>query len=86
MSNQTFNGIPSAPPPSSRSSIDSVVSPHHDWLGQSALQAHGAERLAEQAALGHAEGRLVQLGGGAAPEGPGDEGVPPFQRLLGHHG
>lgn len=85
-SNHTFSGIPSAPLPSSPSSIKSVISPHHDWLRQSALWAHGAEGLAEQAALGHAEGWLIQLGGGAAPEGPGDEGVPPFQRLLGHHG
>lgn len=63
---------------SPRHSPHSLVSPHHDRLGQSALRAHVAERLAEQAAPGHTEGGFVELGGGAAPEGPGDEGVPPF--------
>lgn len=56
---------------------------HHDRLWQSVLYAHVAERLAEQAAAGPAgEGQLVQVRGGASPEGPGDEGTPPFKRLL----
>lgn len=63
---------------SPRSSPGSLVSPHHDRLWKSALRAHGAEWLAEQAAPGHTEGGFIELGGGAAPKGPGDEGVPPF--------
>lgn len=62
---------------------DVSASSHQDWFGQSVLHAHGTERLTEQAAGGGAGQRqLVQLGGGAAPEGPVDEGTPPFKRLL----
>lgn len=56
---------------------------HHHRLRQSVLDANGAERPAEQAAARRAgEGQLVQVRGGASPEGPGDEGTPPFKRLL----
>lgn len=32
--------------------------------------------------MGLTEGQFIQVRGGAAPEGPGDERTPPFERLL----
>lgn len=59
------------------------VPTHHDWLWQSVLYTNTAERLAEQAAAGRTgEGQFIQVRGGASPEGPVDEGPPPFKWLL----
>lgn len=52
---------------------------HHDRLWQSVLHAHTAERLSEQAAARHAERQLIEVRGGAFPEGPGDQRAPPFK-------
>ena len=60
--------------------------PYRDWLRQRVLQAQGAQRLAEKAAVAPGTGvggGVIELGGGASPEGPVDEGTPPLELLLG---
>lgn len=59
------------------------VPTHHDWLWQSVLQTHRAERLSEQAATRHTERQLIEVRGGAFPEGPCDQRAPPFKWLPG---
>lgn len=56
---------------------------HHDRLWQSVLHTHTAERLSEQAAAGHTERQLIEVRGGAFPEGPCDQRAPPFKWLPG---
>lgn len=80
--------IPQTHPVTPPADLRDRGSAHHDRLGQALVwRADGAQGSSEQPSLsgcegGRGQGQAVQLGAGAFPERPVDQGPLPLERLL----